>query len=75
MADIRINADQWNAISSDEQNQITENLRVSGLLKGESRIVPDPVVLKRKGSRKITGIVVKDFVNERINATLPIMSI
>jgi ABC-type polysaccharide/polyol phosphate transport system ATPase subunit len=33
------------------------------------------VVLKRKGSRKITGIVVKDFVNERINATLPIMSI
>ncbi|NCS36993.1 MAG: hypothetical protein GPJ14_23530 [Microcystis aeruginosa G11-01] len=33
------------------------------------------VVLKRKGSRKITGIVVKDFVNERINATLPNMPI
>lgn len=44
MADIRINADQWNALSSDEQNQITQNLRTNGLLKGESRVVPDPYV-------------------------------
>ena len=44
MADIRINADQWNALSSDEQNQITENLSRNGLLKGESRIIPDPYV-------------------------------
>ncbi len=40
MAEILVNAEQWNALSSDGQNQIIGALRECGTLKFEDKIVP-----------------------------------
>ncbi len=40
-ADIRINADQWNAVSPDEQQRIEMGLKQSGALRPEDKIVAD----------------------------------
>jgi hypothetical protein len=41
MADIKVNADQWDAISKDEQKKITEGLRSVGSIKAEDNFVAD----------------------------------
>lgn len=40
-ADIRLNADQWNAVSLAEQRQIEMGLKQSGALRPEDKIVAD----------------------------------
>ena len=42
MAEIRVNAEQWNAIPGDEQNRIVAALREVGALNVEDQIIPDP---------------------------------
>lgn len=44
MAEIRINAEQWNAVSADDQNRIIGMLRDIGALRGDDRIVGDPSI-------------------------------
>lgn len=40
-ADIRLNADQWNALSPEEQQHIEMGLKQSGALRQEDKIVAD----------------------------------
>ena len=42
MADIRINATQWNALTEAIQRQIEQELKLAGALRPEDHIVPDP---------------------------------
>lgn len=42
MSDIKLNADEWNALSEDERSQITLILKRTGLLNPEDNIIPDP---------------------------------
>jgi hypothetical protein len=44
MADIKINKQQWDALSQEDQNAITQGLRSTGGLKSGDRIVGDPKV-------------------------------
>lgn len=44
MADIKINQQQWNALSQEEQKAITRGLRASGALRVGDHIVGDPTV-------------------------------
>jgi hypothetical protein len=41
MANIRINANQWNSLSEDGKHQIIQIYRNTGLLKGDDNVVPD----------------------------------
>jgi hypothetical protein len=44
MADIKVNKQQWDALSEQEQNAITDGLRSKGSLRDDDRIVGDPDV-------------------------------
>ena len=44
MAEIRINADQWNSVSGEEQRRIVDELREVGCLGADDQIIPDPDV-------------------------------
>ena len=44
MADILVNANQWNVVPTDEQERIVTALRETGALLDEDRIVADPSV-------------------------------
>ena len=41
MADLKVNAGQWNELSSEDQAELVANLREIGLLGAEENIVPD----------------------------------
>ena len=42
MAEVKVNAEQWNALSNDDQNRIVEALRETGALRDEDQVVADP---------------------------------
>jgi len=44
MAEIKINENQWNAVSADEQRKIIDGLRSTGALQPDDVIVGDPSV-------------------------------
>jgi hypothetical protein len=44
VVEIKVNEDEWNALSEDVRTQITEILRANGLLEPEENVLPDPTV-------------------------------
>ena len=42
MADIKLNAEDWEGLSEDEQAQVINALKQAGILIGEDTIIPDP---------------------------------
>ena len=42
MADIKLNAEDWERLTEDEQAQVINALKQAGILTGEDTIIPDP---------------------------------
>jgi hypothetical protein len=42
MAHIRLNEEQWNSLSDDQQSEIIQIMRDTGLLRDRDEIIPDP---------------------------------
>jgi len=53
MTDYRVNAEQWNAISTEDQTSIIEGLRSAGALKIGDKIIPDAKTKRASESGKI----------------------
>lgn len=45
MAEIRINADEWNSLPEEDRAKITELMREHNLLEEDEEIIPDPDTL------------------------------
>ncbi|MEQ0863873.1 hypothetical protein [Pseudomonas aeruginosa] len=44
MSDLRVNKDQWDSLSKEEQDSITKGLVEAGAIKAEDRVVADSAV-------------------------------